>query len=129
MAGSSAGVVSVLLAEDQAAFRAALRELVSGTEGFAVVGEAASGEAALDAVEELRPSLVIMDKRMPGMGGVEASRLITGRHPGLVVLLVSVEEPDTGLLESSGAAAFLRKQDLSPRRLRELWREHGPAAG
>jgi CheY-like chemotaxis protein len=66
-----------------------------------------------------------MDKRMPGMGGIEASRLITSRHPRVVVVIASVEEPDARALESSRAAAFIRKQDLSPRLLRDIWREHG----
>ncbi len=118
-------VVSVLVVDDQDPFREAMRELVEATDGFGLIGEAASGEQALAAAADLRPQLVLMDKRMPGMGGDEASRLITRRHPNVVVVIVSVEEPSARVLESSGAAAVIRKQDLSPRRLRDLWREHG----
>jgi DNA-binding NarL/FixJ family response regulator len=127
MVGGSAGGsgIRVLVVDDQENFRDALRELVAATEGFALVGEAASGEAAVEAVTELKPRLVIMDKRMPGIGGVEATRVLTSRHPDVVVLLVSVEEPDGLLMQSCGAAAFVRKQELSPQRLRELWRDHG----
>jgi two-component system, NarL family, invasion response regulator UvrY len=114
----------VLIVDDQETFRSALRDLVAATPGLTLVGEADSGEAALEAVEETAPEFVIIDKRMPGIGGVEATRLITERHPAVVVLLVSIEVPDAALMDSCGAAAFLRKQQLSPRSLAEVWRSH-----
>ncbi len=120
--------VTVLAVDDQESFRSVLRELLDATGGFELVGEAASGEAALEAVERLSPSLVIMDKRMPGIGGIEACRLLADRHPELVVVITSVEEPDRGTAQYARAAAFLRKQELSPRRLAELWREHRAVA-
>jgi DNA-binding NarL/FixJ family response regulator len=117
--------VSVLVVDDQPVFRRVLRDLVAATEGFDLVGEAASGEAALEAAAELSPRLVIMDKRMPGMGGIEASRVLSDRHPELVVLLISVEEaPEPSVLRSCGAAAYVRKQDLSTAVLREMWRRY-----
>lgn len=118
-------MVTVLVVDDQDSFRSALRELVDATAGFRLVGEAESGEAALEAVEQLSPWMVIMDKRMPGMGGVEAARLLAARHPRVVTLLVSVEAPNPEYTGAGGAAAFARKQELSPARLREVWREHG----
>ena len=117
--------VSVLIVDDQATFRKALRDLVAATPGLVLAGEAESGEAAIDAVEALSPRMVIMDKRMPGIGGVEATRRIVARHPELVVLLVSVETPELELMQGSGAAAFLRKQQLSPRELSAVWQAHG----
>ena len=84
--------VPVLVVDDQASFRAALRDLVAATEGFVLVGESASGDAALVAVDELSPRLAIIDKRMPGIGGIEASREIKRQHPEIVVLLITVEE-------------------------------------
>lgn len=117
--------ISVLVVDDQESFLTALREVVAATEGFELVGEAASGEQALAAADELSPQLVIMDKRMPGLGGLEATRLITSRHPNIVVLIVSVDEPHAHVLRSSGAAGFIRKQDLAPCVLMDLWREHG----
>ncbi|HKO26575.1 MAG TPA: response regulator transcription factor [Solirubrobacteraceae bacterium] len=118
-------VVTVLVVDDQASFRSALRELVEATAGFRLIGEAESGEAALEAVDRLLPRMVIMDKRMPGMGGVEAARLLAGRHPGIVTLLVSVEAPNPEFTGPGGAAGFARKQELSSALLREVWREHG----
>ena len=61
---------------------------------------------------------------MPGIGGIEATRALTGRHPKVVVLLVSVEEPDPAVTRSCGAAAFARKQDLSGGLLQRVWQAH-----
>jgi DNA-binding NarL/FixJ family response regulator len=118
-------VVSVLVVDDQESFRQVVREVVAATDGFRLTGEAASGEQAIAMTDELCPQLVIMDKRLPGVGGSQASRLITSRHPNIVVMMVSVEEPDARVLESSGAAVFIRKQELLPRVLWDIWREHG----
>lgn len=115
--------VAILTVDDQASFRSALRDVVDAAPGFRLVGEAASGEAGLEAVAALSPSLVIMDKRMPSMDGIEACRLLVERHPEVVVVITSVEDPNPAVLESCGAAAVVRKQDLSPRRLAALWRE------
>lgn len=124
--GADGDPIGVLIVDDQELFRAALRDLVGATPRLELVGEAESGEAALEAVEALSPRMVIIDKRMPGMGGVEATRLLTARHPDLVVLLVSIEVPELELMESCGAAAFLRKQQLTTRALTEVWETHRP---
>ena len=115
----------MLTVDDQDSFRRVMRDVLEATDGFQIVGEARSGEDALDAVEELSPALVIMDKRMPGIGGVEACRLLTERHPDVIVVITSIEDPDPAVVEASGAAAFVRKQDLTPRLLRELWQQRG----
>lgn len=121
--------MTVLTVDDQAYFRGVMRAVVDATEGFTVVGEAASGEEALDAVGALAPSLVIIDKRMPGIGGVEACGLLSERYPGTAVLIVSIEDQDPVAAECCGTASFLRKQDLSPRALRELWRRREALSG
>jgi DNA-binding NarL/FixJ family response regulator len=119
--------VTVLVVDDQEAFRDAMRELVAATRGFTLIGESASGETAMSAVAELSPQLVLMDVRMPGMGGIETARQLALSHSDLVVILISVEEPELLPLaiRSCGASAFARKQDLRPRVLRQLWEEHG----
>ena len=117
--------VSVLIVDDQEAFRAVARDVVGATPDMTLVGEAASGEAAVAAVEELSPRLVIMDKRMPGIGGIEAARRIRARRPETVVVLVSVEDPSSEALNASGAVAFLHKRQLSPRALADVWRTYG----
>ena len=115
----------MLVVDDQELFRAVAREVVVATPGMAFVGDAGSGEAAIDAVEELSPRMVIMDKRMPGIGGIEAARVIHARHPEVVIVLVSIEAATPEALEASGAVAFLQKRQLSPRALTELWQAYG----
>src|SRR5215210_2589299 len=99
--------VEVLVVDDQEVFRDTMRDVVLATPGMVCVGMVDSGEAALDALAELSPQLVIMDKRMPGVGGIEAARAMTARDPDVVVVLVSVEQPSAEHLDSSGAAAFM----------------------
>lgn len=126
MTGSPVSVVTV---DDQEVFRSAAREVIDVTPGFEAVGEAASGEEALALIEGLDPQLVLVDLRMPGMGGVEAVRRIRRHLPRAVVVLISLEEPDDmgTAAAAAGAAAFVRKQDFGPTMLRGLWTLHRPA--
>ena len=121
--------VGVLTADDQAVFRSIARAVIAATPGFHSVGQASSGEEALDAVERVRPDLVLIDVRMPGIGGVEAARQIAATHPDTVVVLISIEGPDQIASDASlcGAAALVRKQDFGPALLRRLWDAHGTA--
>ncbi len=119
---------TVLVADDQEHFRDAVCELVAAVPGFVLVGVAASGEEAVAAVRSLSPELVLMDVRMPGLGGIQATREITSRYPRVVVMLMSVDGHDVlpEVARTCGAAAFLRKQDLRPRTLRAMWEEMRP---
>lgn len=105
--------VAVLIVDDQPPYRAAMRDVVEATPGLRLAGEADSGEAAIAAAHELAAQVVLMDKRMPGMSGFEACRAITERDPGIVVVVCSVEDPDPVAGRAHGAAAVLRKQDLT----------------
>src|SRR5207342_2788677 len=75
--GAMADPVPVLIVDDQAPFRRAARMVVTATPGFDVVGEAESGEEAVELYEALSPGLVLMDINMPGINGIEATRQIT----------------------------------------------------
>ncbi len=108
------------MVDDHPTYRAVMREVVEGTPGLETVGEADSGEAAIEAVERLAVRVLIMDKRMPGMGGLAACRIITGRHPDIAVIVCSVEDPAAYEAEPYGAAAVIRKQDLSPATLQTI---------
>ena len=119
--------VKVLTVDDHPTFRGVARDLIAATPGFESVGEAASGEEALAAVEVLAPQLVLLDVRMPGMDGIEVARRLRASHPATVVVLVSTEERID--LPSTGGVPLVRKQDLRPRLLAQLWREHTATAG
>lgn len=119
----TADVVTVLVVDDQAPFRQAARAVIRRTEGFELVGEAESGERAIEMVDALRPRLVLMDINMPGIGGIEATRRVVVESPATVVFLCSTYElgdlPADALC--SGAAAYLNKEELAPTILRALW--------
>jgi DNA-binding NarL/FixJ family response regulator len=66
--------VRVLIVDDQVVFRDAAHAVIDATAGFASIGDASSGEDGVEQAERLRPDLVLMDVRMPGIGGVEAAR-------------------------------------------------------
>jgi two-component system, NarL family, invasion response regulator UvrY len=119
--------VGVVTVDDQAVFRSAAREVIEATGGFTSVGEAASGREALALVDECEPELVLVDVRMPGMNGIETTRRIKSAHPGTVVVLVSIEDPDhvPAAARSSGAVALVRKKDFGPAMLRDIWHVHG----
>lgn len=118
--------VRVLTVDDQAVFRRVANDVIVATLGFEPIGEAESGEDAVTASERLHPDLVLLDVRMPGIGGIEAARRITTAHPETVVVLISVEDPGeiSHAVRGSGAAALCRKQDFGPALLREIWAEH-----
>jgi CheY-like chemotaxis protein len=115
------GHVRVLVVDDDDGMRCLFRSLIEATTGFAVVGVADSGEAAVERAAELAPDLLLMDYRMRGLDGIAAARQIVERQPGVSIILVSAGAVEEAELDGCGAIAFLRKQDLSIRRLRETW--------
>jgi len=108
--------VSVLVVDDQAPFRLAARQVVKATAGFEVVGEATSGEEALEQLTSFEPSLVLMDINMDGMGGIEATRRITDEHPGVRVILLSTYDADDlpADAQTCGALAYVHKEEFGP---------------
>src|SRR3954447_9803893 len=124
--GTNGEGVRVLTVDDQAVFRRVANDVIVATLGFEPIGEAGSGEEAVTAVEQLRPDLVLLDVRMPGIGGIEAARRITSAHPDTVVVLISIEEPDEigHAVQGCGAATVVHKQDFGSALLRRVWTEH-----
>src|SRR3954452_6237608 len=120
--GPAAPAVGVLIIDDHPVFLRAARDLIAATPGFEEVGEATSGTEGLALAASLRPDLVLLDVRMPGMDGVETARLLTATAPDAFVVLISLESPvAAGTARLVGVDAHVRKQDLSVRRLQDLW--------
>ncbi|HEX4018936.1 MAG TPA: response regulator [Frankiaceae bacterium] len=115
---SSPATRRVLLAEDEALIRLDLKEMLQ-EEGYDVVGEAGDGESAVKLAEQLRPDLIILDVKMPGMDGITAAERIAAKRIAPVVILTAFSQRD--LVErarDAGAMAYLvkpfQKRDLLP---------------
>jgi len=115
--------VAVLIVDDQALFRRAAAAVVNMTRGFEVVGEAESGEEAVELAGSLSPALVLMDINMAGINGIEATRRITAHYPGIVVVLLSTYQAEDLPADAatSGAAAYVNKEEFGPQVLRQVW--------
>ncbi|MFI0982240.1 response regulator [Streptomyces sp. NPDC021093] len=103
--------VRVLLADDQPLVRAGLRVLMTDTPDLMVVGEAANGAEAVARTAADRPDVVVMDIRMPGTDGIEATRQITAAHPSVRVLMLTTFDDDAYVHGSlrAGASGFVVK--------------------
>jgi DNA-binding NarL/FixJ family response regulator len=121
-------VVRVLVVDDHSRMREAARELIAGMEEFEQVGEAASGEAAVQMAERLRPDLVLLDAGLPGIAGVRVARRLTATMPNAVVVLMSVdpERLSSQAARDCGAATLLDKHELAGATLRDIWSRHRP---
>ena len=117
--------VRVLIVDDQAAFRRAARSVVELTPGFVVVGEAETGEAAVDAARGEHPDLVLMDVHLPGIDGLEASRriLAASQTRAPVIFLLSTYDATEYLDQPTdcGAAAYLTKAAFGSASLSAAW--------
>jgi DNA-binding NarL/FixJ family response regulator len=112
---SAVSRIRVLIVDDQRLVRAGLRMLCESTADLDVVGEAADGVEAVRSAAELVPDVILMDLRMPGLDGIEATRLVTSRHPTSKVLALTTFDDDEHLYAAlaAGASGFLVK-DTSP---------------
>jgi DNA-binding NarL/FixJ family response regulator len=101
----------ILIVENHALLRAGLRALLSGDPDLEVVGEAANGHDAIQAVRTLQPSLVLMDISMPGMNGIEAMIDIKRRSPGVRIIVITMHKEDEYIHSSlsAGADGYLLK--------------------
>ncbi|MEU8234505.1 response regulator transcription factor [Actinoplanes sp. NPDC048967] len=111
-------MTTVLIADDQPLQRMGFKMLLDGTPGMAVVGEAATGAEAVRMVEQTRPDVVLMDVRMPGVDGIEATRRITTAGSRTHVLILTTFDLDEYVYAGlrAGASGFLLK-DARPEEL------------
>lgn len=111
-------MTSIVIAEDEAIIRLDLRELLE-EEGYSVVGEAGRGDQAVELVRSLRPDLVILDVKMPGLDGIEAARQISAEAICAVLMLTAFSQREVvEQARDAGAVAYLvkpfQKSDLVP---------------
>lgn len=104
-------MIRVLVVDDHRLVRAGIVSMLTGIKGMEVVGEAESGEEALAAIRRLLPHVVLMDVRMPGMGGIEATRRALRFDPDLKVIALSVydDEPFPSRMLEVGAVGYVTK--------------------
>ncbi|MBN7117990.1 response regulator transcription factor GacA [Ectopseudomonas oleovorans] len=104
-------MIRVLVVDDHDLVRTGITRMLADIDGLQVVGEACTGEEALLKVRELKPDVVLMDVKMPGIGGLEATRKLMRSHPDIKVVAVTVceDEPFPTRLLQAGAADYLTK--------------------
>ena len=101
----------VLLVDDHARVRAALRDLLQSYPNLSLVGEASNGEEAIRLVRELLPSVVVMDINMPKLNGIDATMRIKTSYPHVVIVGLSVSASDAHrkAMTAAGATALISK--------------------
>lgn len=108
-------MIRVLVVDDHDLVRTGITRMLADIDGLQVVGQAESGEESLIKARELKPDVVLMDVKMPGIGGLEATRKLLRSHPDIKVVAVTVceEDPFPTRLLQAGAAGYLTKGRVS----------------
>ena len=103
--------IRVVVVDDHQIVREGLSSLLGALDGLDVVGTAADGRDAVHVVAETSPDVVVMDIQMPHLDGIEATRMITGRQPGVRVVMLTMNEDDETVLAAirAGASGYLLK--------------------
>jgi DNA-binding NarL/FixJ family response regulator len=97
--------IRVVIADDHTLFREGVRALLSSVPDVEVVGEAATGQEALDRATELQPDVILMDIQMPGMNGIAATRRVVNTSPHIGVIIVTMFEDDDSVFAAMRAGA------------------------
>jgi DNA-binding NarL/FixJ family response regulator len=106
-----AGMIKLLIVDDQPSVRTGLRMRLAAEPDFTVVGEAADGEVALDLARTLSPDVVLMDVEMPHMGGIAATDTLHQMYPSMAVIMLSIHDDaqTRARAEKAGAVGFVPK--------------------
>jgi DNA-binding NarL/FixJ family response regulator len=112
----------VLIADDHPLFRHGIAALLQALPEFEVVGEATSGEEAVALAEQLQPDVILMDIQMPGINGIEATRLILHTSPHIRILMVTMSEDDASVFTAmrAGARGYILKDAQKDAMLRAI---------
>ena len=104
-------LIRVLIADDHRFYREGVRALLADSRDVEVLGEAASGDEAIARAEALQPDVVLMDLKMPGINGIEATRRVVGASPHVGVLVVTMYDDDDSVFAAmrAGARGYLHK--------------------
>lgn len=107
--------VQVLLVDDHALIRREIRSMLEGYDDIQVVGEASNGSEAILLVEQLRPSIVLMDVNMPRMNGVEATAQISSGYPGTIIIGLSANATTANheAMTRAGAVGLISKEEAA----------------
>jgi len=105
-------MIKILVVDDHDLVRMGLSRILDDVEGFSVVGESDSGEGAIKLVKQLLPDVVLMDVKMPGIGGIEATRRLKAAHDELKIIAVTSCDDDLypSKLMQAGASAYVSKR-------------------
>ena len=116
-------MIKVLLVDDHELVRTGIEHLLNEAEGICVIGVASSGEEAIERVDFLCPDVVLMDINMPGIGGIEASRKISQRHPEIKIVALTVysDGPFPQQLMNVGAHGYISKNSPLAELVAALW--------
>jgi len=112
---SSSDKIRVLLVDDHPTVRQTLRSALEAYPKIEVVGEASDGEEAIARVDQLQPSVIVMDIYMGRMDGITATRLIKAQHPQVAVIGLTIEQKDFQLyaMHKAGAVEVIAKQNMT----------------
>ena len=114
--------IRVLIVDDQTITRSGLQTLLATASSIEIVGEARDGEEAIELADSLQPDVILMDLRMPGINGIEATRRIRRTSPHISILVLTVFEDDTSVFPAirAGASGYLLKDTEQDELLRAI---------
>ena len=103
--------VRVLVADDHARYRQGIEVVLSLDDSINVVGLASDGQDAVDRCAYVAPDVILMDVRMPGLGGIDATQIVTARHPQVKVVMLSMSDDENDLYDAllAGAIGYVLK--------------------
>lgn len=112
----------VLIVDDHAFIRRGVQSILQSFPEWELCGEAANGNDAIQFADELKPDVILMDVTMPGLNGIEATRIIRNTHPGMKIVLLTLHESPEILRNGfrAGASGYLLKADTEQELMKAL---------